>query len=285
MKRVFLFVVAVALASLDFFGGARSVYAADVMLLEASIDGGLTWTPLASTNTYVVGTTTISTIGDVIVTSSIDPNAKVEISGQVSSNAPGTPSLSKVNNTNVDIMNLSTDGASPTPNPVTSPTILIAFGSINFTAPTVKKTDPGSVEIDSTVSASVSHNVPANTAPDTLTFQSSVDQANGLAIAGIPGTYYTSLQSLDITKNGSASTGDAETFVKPLAASFAVNGLLTIVLGPTVDIDTTTTTTLSASDQPSDFNPNPEPASMVLFGLGSLVLGGYSCKRRKLVVI
>jgi len=232
------FGIALALAVFAFANQPRSANA--TIIIEASVDGGATWTTLASN---AIDSTTISadtTLGNFAITAS------------AKSNSPGTSALSKLLSNTLDIIN----------NDTATHSILIAYGAQDFTKPTT----PPSIVVNSHVGGSVVVSDPANL----LTFQSYVDQANGLGHLGIPGTYTTGPQAVDATKGSFSS--DASTLISPLSATFSISQLLSITLSGGSELNTADNTTLT---------PTPEPSTLAIAGLGVLGLIGYGIRRRR----
>jgi hypothetical protein len=233
--------MALVIALVVLLGGAR-VANADIVL-EASIDGGVTWTTLASSTTS----------SDTIVVANFNLG-NFTITGSASSNSPGTASLSKLLSNTLSIMNNDTGTHS----------ILLAYGAQDFSSPVT----PPPILVNSHIGGSVV----TGSSDNTLAFQSYIDQGNGLGHFGIPGTYTTGSQVVNATTG--SFQNDAVATISPLSATFSISQQLSITLGGGSEINTADNTTLS---------PVPVPATLALClsGLPVLGLGWVRARRNK----
>jgi hypothetical protein len=169
-----------------------------------------------------------------------------------SSNSPGSPTLSKLVGTDLDITNT---GSS-------TQTVYITLGDTGFTSPVA----PPSVQLLSHIGGTVV----VGDSDNALTYWSYVN--NGPAggqnsTAGLtPGA-----QMPDVTATGSFRN-DLSLLLSSLTSGYSLTERFAITLGAGQDINFASSTTLQSV---------PEPSTLVLAGLGALGMVGYGLRRRK----
>jgi hypothetical protein len=207
---------AFALALVVLLGGAR--FANADIIIEASIDGGATFTTLAT-----------STTSSDFISASNFTLGNFTITASAQSNSPGGFGLSKLLSNTLSISNNGTGTQS----------ILLVYGAQGFTHPV------GLVGMNSHIGGSVVTDSAANT----LAFQSYVDTGNGLGHSGIPGTFTTGSQVVSATTGSFQS--DAHTSIVGLTGPYSISQQITLTLGAGSELNTADNTTLTP--EPSSF--------------------------------
>jgi hypothetical protein len=205
---------AVALVVLLGGGGFAN---ADI-IIEASVDGGATFTTVATSGTssaFISGTLTLGNF---------------TIQSAASSNSPGDFGLAKLLSNTLSIKNNDATGTH---------SIIIVYGAQDFTHPV------GTVHMNSHIGGSVVTDSAANT----MTFQSFVDTANLLGHNGIPGTATTGPQAPSVTTGSFMS--DAHTSIVGLTGPYSISQQITLTLGAGSELNTADNTTITP--EPSSF--------------------------------
>jgi hypothetical protein len=244
-----------ALVACGMLGGTQAAKAASI--IEFSLNGGSTFLPA---NQFSASGDSVATWSGIFPSETTIGNFNVEAAMQ--GNSPGTAPQSKILTSTLDLLN----------NTGSTQTIVVAFGQTGFTLP-VSATS--SIFMNSHVGGSVVTGSSLNT----MSFESYVDQSNGLGHLGVPGTFNTNAQTPTITTGSFDS--DASKNIGPLAANYSITQYVTITLGAGAEINFSANTTLSQDATIETLGSAPEPASMTLLGIGIAGLAGYGWRRRK----
>jgi hypothetical protein len=235
--------LAVVLTVCGILGGAQTTSAGSI--IEFSLDNGTTFLPA---NQFSSAGNSVATPGYPVDTTI----GNFSVSASLQGNSPGTSAIAKLLTSTLDVTN----------NTGTTQTIVVAFSQSGFT-------EPVSASKTILMNSHVGGSVVLGSGSNAMSFQSFVDQGDGLGIAGIPGTFNTNVQNPNITSGSFDS--DASKLIGPLSATYSMTQYVTITLGANAEINFSANTTLTT----------PEPTSMLLLGIGALGMAGYGWRRRR----
>jgi hypothetical protein len=245
IKRLGLLSLGVALATWQLLGGANAANAGPMTtVIEASIDGGGTWSLVASGVTFA--TNPLVTLGTFTFT-----NVQ----------AIGTDGPAEITSSTFSLTHAG----------IGSNSILVEVTSSGFTSPTT----PPPVSVTSSVSGINPGGLTS------LTFQSWVDQANRTDHTASGSSLTPGLQSgfpLAGSFNNTAPAYSITTLGSPFSLTHLFNVTMT---GPGAVLTLGGHTSLS--QQNGTPPPSPEPATLALFGFGILGMAGYGWKNRRKV--
>jgi hypothetical protein len=219
-------------------------------LVAASTANAVTTIEASVNGTEVAFSSSVS--GTPVSLSSNAFGVSVTLFGAIS-NAPGTPTLSSLISSTLNIVN----------NNTVNTNLELVISDNNYSAPTA----PPSLDLHSHIGGSVT----VGNAANLLTMLSCVDQGN--VGGGCPRTYNTPPQHPNVTAN--SFNNDSITTISSLSSPFAISEVIDLTLGPDTQLNFAANTTLSPA-------PVPLRAALPLFatGLGALGLLGWRRKRK-----